>query len=293
MDDVFKRRLKRRLKAFLKGTRNRSYGRTEAFRENAIEVLQRATSRRWRTYIVGGAIRDLMLRPSGSWPRDVDVMVQGCSQREVADAFSDIVVHHNSFGGLRLRKTVEIGKTSAAKHDLLFDLWRLEDTWAIKTGNLPPTIQSFVKTPFLNIDSVAVDVEGKRGTIKIYESGFFEAIATKTLEINNEHNPFPAVCIVRSLLLAAKLNFWIGPRLALFVKSNSKMIPTSEIVKAQVLHYGRINCFEERVDEWLGIVRQQLEEGNMKVRLTNGPEMQLRLWRESPPDNAGAAGMFT
>ncbi len=285
MPELFEKRLRRRLRAFLNGPKSKSSLRVEPIRKDAVEVLQRATSRHWGTYIVGGAIRDLLLNPTGSWPRDVDVIVDGCSPDELREVFRDIVVRPNSFGGLHLRKTVEIDRVTTTKYDLLFDLWRLEDTWAIKTGKLPATIASFLTTPFLNIDSVAAAVVD-RSVTQIHENAFFQAIEKSTLEINNEHNPFPVMCIVRSLLLAAKLDFCIGPHLATFIQTSTRSIPTSHLIEAQVSHYGRIRCFEEHINEWLASVRLQMSEGKQHVRLTNSPDMQLRLWKELPSDRA-------
>jgi poly(A) polymerase-like protein len=283
MAESIETRLSRRFRRFLNGSKGMSGRQAEPIRKNALEVLRRATSRHWRTYIVGGAIRDLLLGPPRSWPRDVDVIVDGCSADDLEDAFRDIAIRRTSFGGLHLRKTVEIEGLTTAKYDLLFDVWRLEDTWAIKTGELAPTISKFLDTPFLNIDSIAVALPKDRSRLMVYERGFFEAVVTRTLEINSEPNPFPFVCAIRSLILAAKLDFWIGPRLAHFIQVLMSSAPISELLKAQVSHYGRIRCDENEIKEWLGNLRSQLDTGLGKVRLMKSQEQQLHLWQDWPP----------
>jgi hypothetical protein len=172
------------------------------------------------------------------------------------------------------------------RYDLLFDLWRLEDTWAIKKDKLAPTISNFLKTPFLNIDSIAVVVTDPQGAAEIHENGFYQAVTTRTLEINNERNPFPAVCVVRSLILAAKLDFWIGPRLATFIQKLTRSVSISELLQAQVSHYGQMHFSEENINDWLTSLQSQTAGESKKVRLTNSASMQMQLWRDSPSDQA-------
>lgn len=291
MAESIDKRVVRRVERFLKGTHGKSLLHGEPIRRDAIEVLRRAISQHWRTYVVGGAIRDLLLKPSGLWPRDVDVIVDGCSVGELEAAFGDLVIRRTSFGGLHLRRSVEITGLTTAKYDLLFDVWRLEDTWAIKTSELMPTISNFVRTPFLNIDAVAVALPHGMQRATVHEHGFFNAIATRTLEVNNEPNPFPFVCAVRSLILAAKLDFWIGPRLALFIHKVTSSAPISNLLQAQISHYGRIRCGEEDLKEWLREIRAQLNTQPERIRLANSQQRQMDLWEDWPPRSelSGAA----
>ena len=283
MAESIKTRLAHRLARFLTHSKTSSLREAEPIRKSVLEVLHRATSQNWRTYIVGGAIRDLLLAPAGWWPRDVDVIVDGCSENDLEVVFRDIMIRHTSFGGLHLRRSVEIEGVTTTKYDLLFDIWRLQDTWAIKTNELVPTISKFLETPFLNIDSIAVAMpSNKRGAI-VYESGFFQAVSTKTLEINSEPNPFPFVCAMRSLILAAKLDFWIGPSLARFIQTLMNSGSISDLLDAQLSHYGRIRSNEDEIGEWLDRLRSQIDRGLSKVRLSNTPEQQLHLWQDWPP----------
>ena len=283
MAESIEARLAYRLARFLSDSEISSTREIEPLRKSVLEVLGRATSQNWRTYIVGGAIRDLLLGPAAWWPRDVDVIVDGCSENDLETMFRDLMVRHTSFGGLHLRRTVEIEGVTTAKFDLLFDIWRLQDTWAIKTNELAPTISKFLETPFLNIDSIAVAMpSNERGPI-VFESGFFQAVSTRTLEINSEQNPFPFVCAIRSLILAAKLDFWIGPSLARFICTLLNSGSVSDLLDAQISHYGQIRSNEDEIREWLGRLRSQLDRGLSRVRLSNNPAQQLHLWQDWPP----------
>jgi hypothetical protein len=283
MAESIKTRLEHRLAIFLSHSEISHLREEDPIRKNVLEVLHRATSQNWRTYIVGGAIRDLLLGPTGWWPRDVDVIVDGCSEDDLEMVFRDIMIRHTSFGGLHLRRSVEIEGVITAKYDLLFDIWRLQDTWAIKTNKLMPTISQFLETPFLNIDSIAVAMPSNKRRAIVYERGFFQAVLTKTLEINSEPNPFPFVCAIRSLILAAKLDFWIGPNLARFIQALVNSGSISDLLDAQLSHYGRIRSNEYEIREWLDRLRSQLDRGHSKVRLSNTPEQQLHLWQDWPP----------
>jgi poly(A) polymerase-like protein len=283
MAESIEKRVARRLAGFLKRSPRKSLARVEPIRTSVVEVLHRATSRQWRTYVVGGAIRDLLLGPKGSWPRDVDVIVDGCSTRQLEAVFEDILIRRNRFGGLHLKRTVGTGGAIAARVDLLFDVWRLQDTWGIKARHLAPTISNFLATPFLNIDSIAVALSDDSGQPTVYERGFFQAVRTRTLEINNEPNPFPFVCAARSLILAATLNFRLGTRLAHFIHTLMATASVSELVNAQRSHYGQIRCREEEIRQWLSNLRSQLDAGSETVLIQSTPERQSDLWQDWPP----------
>jgi hypothetical protein len=68
MDDNLDLRLKRRLRDFLAS--KRANDPTTAVRASIREVLDRIIERRWRSYIVGGTLRDVMLAPPSTFPRD-------------------------------------------------------------------------------------------------------------------------------------------------------------------------------------------------------------------------------
>ena len=72
-----------------------------------------------------------------------------------------------------------------------------------------------------------------------------------TLEINREENPFPALCVARSLVLASSLKFRIGPRLAHYLTVNGPNITDDELGDAQQKHYGHVRLDIRKMREWL------------------------------------------
>jgi hypothetical protein len=240
-------------------------------RESAVEVLTRTVQRGWRTYLVGGFLRDVALHPHSRWPRDFDVVVQGCSWDELENAFVDVIAGHNRFGGLLLRRQVKTSneRYSAAGHKLDFDIWRLEDTWAVRHFQLPQTIQAFVGTPFLNIDSVAMSIGPGDDYLTVFENGFFDALKRKSVEVNQTDNPYPILCAVRGLIMAATLNFVVGPKLASFVYELAATVSIEEFITAQIEHYHHVRFSREQLAQLILDVRTQLEAGHQFVHLTS------------------------
>jgi hypothetical protein len=242
---------------------------TDSVRQSAVEVLNRTVHKGWRTYLVGGFLRNVVVHPHSYWPRDFDVVVEGCSSEELSEAFMDILSGHNRFGGLTLRRRTEtLGQYNVAAPELDFDIWRLEDTWALRHFELPHTIQSFVQTPFLNIDSIAISIGPGKDYLAVFEHGFFEALKKRFVEINQTDNPYPVLCAARGLVMAATLNFVVGPKLAAFVYELAMHTAIEEFVAAQIGHYGQVRSSGEQLKQWILDVRTQLEAGREHVHLT-------------------------
>ncbi len=241
----------------------------DSVRRSAVEVLTRTVRKGWRTYLVGGFLRDVIVRPHSRWPRDFDVIVEGCSWDELREVFIDIVSGHNRFGGLTLRRQTEVPSLyNAPAHDMDFDVWRLEDTWAVRHFELPHTIESFVRTPFLNIDSVAISIGPGDDYLAVFEHGFFDALKKKYVEVNQTSNPYPVLCAVRGLIMASTLNFFVGPKLAAFVYELATNVALEEFVATQIGHYGHIRSSREQLARWIEDVQSQLDAGREDVRLT-------------------------
>jgi hypothetical protein len=279
MANDLERRLKRRFREFL------SFHRDEvatAFRSSIREVLDRVVERGWRAYIVGGTLRDVMLAPPSVFPRDVDLVVSGPSEQAFESTFEDLISRRTRFDGLHLVKRFSYGGISRSRGEVLFDVWRLPDTWGIRSAGLPPTIESFVRTPFLNIDSVAIALAPRNAQRQVAECGFFDSLSTRTLEINFAPNPFPLVCIVRSLIMAAKLRFSLGRSLAQYIVDHSPLGSVDALFEAQVSHYGRDRCSLDELGSWLKEVRAGVNAGLERVDISITRERQLELWKDRP-----------
>lgn len=212
-------------------------------------ALDRLEEHSWAGVIFGGVLRDLAVFGNSFAPRDVDVVVSGANALELERAYDDIVHHKNRFGGLQLRPK-----------DWLIDIWALQDSWAFKKKLAHPiNFDQLVKTTFLNVEAVAVEVASKPGSAReIYSSGFFEAIAGKILDINFEPNPFPQLCVVRTLISALRLNFGISPRLGKYLIRNTHGLPVRELVELQESHYSKVRIESNKMVEYLTYIEEQL-----------------------------------
>lgn len=241
-------------------------------------ILQRIQERQWSAVLFGGTLRDLMLFGTSSVPRDVDIVVANATTEEIMAAFAGLTFRRTRFGGLRILNACRT-----------FDVWPLPETWAFRqsTWKTPsPDFDSLTKTTFLNAEAIAVEfVAPKAKQRPIHAHGFFESLATKTLEINFEENPFPALCVVRSLLTAARLQFSIGPKLARYLVHYGKVFPPEELESVELDHYGSCRYRASDLSSWLGVVEDQYRRGlpsSRGARLPPGEGSQLPMFEKTP-----------
>jgi hypothetical protein len=286
MVSELEQKLRRRFREFLVF---QGEGVAMAARSAVNRVLDRVLERKWRAYIVGGTLRDVMLAPASALPRDIDIVVCGASREDLEAVFFDLMSRRTHFGGLHLVTPFRYGGLRQSRGQVIFDVWRLEDTWGLRNAGLPITIENFVRTPFLNIDSVAVELVPRNARRRVTENGFFESLASRTLEINYAPNPFPHVCVVRSLIMAAKLNFSLGPSLARYIAAYSQDGSVDNLVEAQISHYGQVRCRRNELQHWLMDVRASVMAGIERVNVSVTPERQVELWEDWPPQRPSFA----
>lgn len=229
-------------------------------------VLERVKENRWNAVLFGGVLRDLMLGIRQHRARDVDIVIDGVSADELQFVFRDLVFRRNRFGGLQL-----------VHGGLAVDVWPLHATWAFQ--HLGETATSFSKLPtttFLNIEAVAVEIAtAERRPGRVFSSGFFQSLERRVLELNFPENPFPALCVVRALVIAKKLEFSIGPRLADYIRYYTQQFSLQELMVAQRRHYGRLVLGERSIERCLSVFDEPA--GSEGVRLPRLEPLQLEL----------------
>jgi len=207
------------------------------------ELLDRLTSQ--QAYLFGGTVRDIMVHSPHHHFRDIDIVICDTSTDMLLAEFGELVARRTRFGGLRLDAS-----------GWLFDVWPLQDTWALQQHPLflPEDPQTLPRTTFLTIEAIAVSLRGKRGYPReIFDHGFFETLQTKTIELNYECNPYPVLNSVRAILTARRLGFSIGPRLLRFIGAHVLGLDIDELIEVQRQHYGRAAL---RDKELVGIIDQ-------------------------------------
>ncbi len=235
----------------------------------AISVIrQKARVRGWTIFVFGGTLRDLMAVSATAAPRDLDLVVSGASSAALQEAFPQEAVRVNRFGGLHLRV-----------HNLPIDIWPLEATWAFREGHVPGgDFADLPRTTFLNVEAVAAELEAIPGRRRrVYGHTFFRALQERQVEINLENNPYPSLCVVRSLMTARRLGFSLGPRLARFIAHHGARLPMEELEAVQLSHYGRIQLDRDRLHRLLGGVRKEVGSMN-KPRPIPLPRVRRLEW---------------
>jgi hypothetical protein len=191
-------------------------------------------------YLFGGLLRDLLVTGPEAVPRDVDLVIGNTDGDELAAALAPFLDRRTRFGGLQL--TVE---------GVAIDIWPLSDTWAFRQPDSPPaSFDALPRTTFLNVEAVALEVLPGGEPGRLHSHGFFEGIRAETLEINFEDNPSPALCVARSLALASRLGFHLGPRLTRYLAAHLRVLPVEELVRLQAAESGCVRCSEETIRAW-------------------------------------------
>jgi hypothetical protein len=259
--------LRRRLSDFL--------GNHSAWKRPLRRALKRIERNSWPAVIFGGALRDLIAFGKSRVPRDVDIVVHGVTTSDLEVVFRDLICERNRFGGLRLQtKGWQV------------DIWGLQDTWAFRNYHFESSgFDSLVRTTFLNVEAIAAEIQTTRGRKrKIFSAGFFEAIENQVLDINFEINPHPALCIVRSILMAIRLDFVLSRRLAEYLAEQMHSTTIAELMEVQEAHYGMVRIRKPRMQELLASISGQLSDQSIiTVRLPATRLEQLDLWQYWTP----------
>lgn len=241
-----------RLKSLLREEVDAFLRRQEAVFAAVVEVAETIRLRGWKAVLFGGTLRSLLisrlLHGRSGRPRDVDLVIQGPPLEVLRCLFAKIVTRETRFGGLQLRQA-----------EWLFDVWPLERTWAIVEDNVTwPTFAYLPRTTFLNVEAVAVDVWPPPGQPREIYSGddqFFRAVLDRVVEVNRAENPFPQLCVVRSLVMANDLDFRIGPKLARYIADQGPAIPDGDLEPIQEKHYGNVRVPGPQLRRWIDAVR--------------------------------------
>jgi len=159
-------------------------------------------------FLFGSVIRNLLLSPPRPPVHDLDVVVGGVSAAELASFFGTRVARPTRFGGLH----VEV-------RGVPLDIWPLSETWAFRhLGLWGGSFADLPKTTFLDIEAITAELGAIQGRAReIYANGFFPSLLSRCIDINLEDNPFPDLCVIRSLITAVRLRFALGRRLAKYI----------------------------------------------------------------------------
>lgn len=114
---------------------------------------------------------------------------------------------------------------------------------------------------------------------RIYSNGFFDAMRSRTMDINLAENPYPDLCIVRSILLASRIGFSIGPRLVHYIVHYSEKYGLEELLQIQRTHYGLVRWSTRDLQFWIRGLREHYRRSrNEPFPLPEVEGLQQDLW---------------
>lgn len=161
-------------------------------------------SRLGRVLIFGGAIRDLAIHGNSEFPSDIDIVLEGAEEECLLKSMADLTARRNRFGGFRF-------STSKWK----FDVWRLEETWALRKGHVRGNSpDALIRSTFFDWDAIVYDV---RGRSLLFLDSYFDRIGAGVVDVNLEPNPNPIGNAYRALDLYWNGGANLAPRLAAVV----------------------------------------------------------------------------
>ncbi len=165
------------------------------------------------------------------------------------------------------------------------DIWPLHTTWAFSALDMPTrTFEDLPRTTTFNIESIAATVSAEGESARTVFSGddqFFDALRTRTLDLNQAENPFPDLCVVRALSFAAKYDFKIARRLAEFLAIHGRSMNARQYELVQCKHYGRVLRSGDTMLDWVRCLDDFVEssdDASFRLPLVR----QMKLWPNVP-----------
>ena len=210
-------------------------------------LLGAMKERGWQAFAFGGTPRGVVARGAHYQPRDLDLVFDDAHFTEFARLFHHCIRRRNRFGGLQLR----------IDHAMV-DAWPLSSTWAFKEGLVRDiSFPNLPRTTFLNVDGLVIEFTSRAGQKReLHEAGFQHAWDSRLLDINLRDNPYPALCVVRTLQLARQFRLRIARPLTFYLYDQFQTLGEAELRETQRAHYG----FEVFSHGALRTLRQQVEQ---------------------------------
>lgn len=196
--------------------------------------------RNLKGFVFGGLVRDLVTGRGN--PRDVDVIVTG----DLVD-YDGLICH--------LRKAYEVvkqpdwrdsdadtdpersgsdGNTTVLADGLLIDVWHI----GTQRGE-PRVIERVPSTTFLYLESIVALLHDDPAKVEVHDDGFLDAVRDGVVEARLcwQNDIVPRKYLAKSLALAKRLSFRVGPDLKLWLENQLRQVSVQDFVDAQVKRY--------------------------------------------------------
>jgi len=129
------------------------------------------------------------------------------------------------------------------------------------------------------VEAIAVSLTLEGEVDRIFENGFFQALHSRTIDINLEDNPYPGLSAVRALATALKLRYALSPRLARYIITTHAQVGSEAMAAAQESHYGWVRFRKDHIKDMASYLQKQLNANpDEPVMLPQLQQQQLTLW---------------
>lgn len=153
-------------------------------------------------------LRDLALTGSVGFSSDIDI-VTTAPEHVLESAIAGFSPKKNRFGGYRF-----------VVQGCSYDIWRLENTWAVKQGFAKvESFKDLLNTTFFNLDAIAYHLSEKK---ILTNKDYFSSLQQGSLEINLEANPNPSGMASRALRIVQFKDIALSPGLSEYVIKYAK-----------------------------------------------------------------------
>lgn len=215
------------------------YLKTFVLDETTWNILQIVAEQTY-IYVFSGVIRNYLLGFHSN--RDIDFVVVSLDNVHIPSLYKQYIRYRkNSFGGYKL-----------CVNNLTIDVWDIKESWAMLVNKkLRPTPYTLIKTVFFNFSSIVYDVRRRRF---IYDDAFLSFYRTRIMDVVNEVNPNPALCIVSTMHYASSYNLGMNVRLCRWIVEHS--FPNLNYEVAQIKHYHTIIYSNEEIVSFIGECRE-------------------------------------
>lgn len=227
----------------------------------------------WAAVIFGGLARDLAVQSGLVQAKDVDIVVPGAEEEDLASFVSPYLRRRSRFGGYVLNI-----------RGWRVDIWTLESTWAFREGLVEPAVvECLPDTTFLDVGAVAIEVNSRVGKARqIYESGFVDAVERRTVGINLRQNPYPALCALRAIIISRRIEFSLSSELVSYIIEVTNSDGVEGLMEAQRSHYDKELVPADILEAWIKRLHlHRNERPNEGTTLPSSGGFQLELYPES------------
>lgn len=211
----------------------------------------------WNVYAFGGTPRGVWEEGPNYVPRDFDLVFADEDFGAFESRFSHQIRRRNRFGGLNLH----FGS-------FVVDAWPLSSTWAFKQGHITEvSFESLPRTTFLNVDAVVVEFIPRTVARprSVFDAGFFSAVENRELDVNLAANPYPELCVIRTLRLAKRLRYSISVRLTEFLDRTLASSSEEDLLEVQRSHFGEVEFDRDSLTQ----IRHRIERHREQQPLWN------------------------